>query len=363
MKKIIILAIVLIVISLGIFLSVEREYKESDVVKIGVIAPLSGSGSVFGSSYLKGAQLALEEIDNRIEIIAEDSKFEGKTSIDAANFLINVKNIDFLVTLFHLPAQSVSPIAKERKIPFVYEAFTVSMVEENPYAFKSNFDAFSGCRELIDYARGNEKYEKIGLLIAETEYGRLCFEGMKEIDTNVREYWYNFGDTDFRTILTRMNNDGIDHLMTLMIDFEYLALFKQLTELGYPIKVICATASECIYPQIEEEIPSEVLEGTLAIDFIPADIRDTSFGERYISKYGNVSSVEINYAALGYEMIKYVTPVLELCEPKESECIVRELDKINNYESILGSSGFKDRILQLENNIYSYKDGVWELLK
>ncbi len=42
MKKIIILVIVLIVISLGIFLSVEREDKESDIVRIGVITNLTG---------------------------------------------------------------------------------------------------------------------------------------------------------------------------------------------------------------------------------------------------------------------------------------------------------------------------------
>ena len=138
---------------------------EGENYKIGLIAPLSGFGAIFGESYLKGAELALEEVgsvNNReVKLISEDSKFEGKASVDAANFLINVENIDILDALFHLPAQSVNPIAKDKKIPFIYEAYTRSMIEDNPYAFKAHFDAVSGCEELMQYAKQNRKYEKI----------------------------------------------------------------------------------------------------------------------------------------------------------------------------------------------------------
>lgn len=338
---------------------------EEENYKIGLIAPLSGFGAIFGESYLKGAELALEEVgsvNNReVKLISEDSKFEGKASVDAANFLINVENVDILDALFHLPSQSVNPIAKDKKIPFIYEAYTRSMIEDNPYAFKAHFDAVSGCEELMQYAKQNRKYEKIGILMAQTEYSQLCLEGMKKVEPNIEEYWYTFGDTDFKTLLTKMNNDGVDTLMTIMVDFEYAAMFKQLTELGYPIKVMCATASECIYPQIESDIPGEVLEGTLGIDFIPSNIRETSFGKKYLSKYPDASFVELNYAVTGYEMIKYTTKALESCKPNENECIIQSLKNVNNYGSVLGSPGFSERVLQVENKIYSYENGDWLL--
>ena len=331
--------------------------------KIGVIAPLSGFGAIFGESYLKGAELALEETDTKIQLIMQDSKFEGKASIDAANFLLNVENVDVLNALFHLPAQSVSDLAKNQKTPFIYEAYTRSMLDDNPYAFKAHFDAMEGCQQLMQYANENSHYKKIGVLMAQTEYNQLCLEGMKKVEPNIQEHWYSFGTTDFKTLLTKMNYEGVDSLMTVMIDFEYAAMFKQLTELGYPMKVMCATASECIYPQIESDIPAEVLNGTLAIDFIPPRIRETAMGKKYLAKHPQASFVELNYAVTGYEMKKYTSKALESCKSGEKECITAALKNIKNYGSILGSSGFKDRVLQVENKLYSYLDGIWSEVK
>ena len=331
--------------------------------KIGVIAPLSGAGAIYGESYLKGAELALDETQANIKLIKQDSKFEGKASVDAANFLLNVEKVDVLNTLFHLPSQSVSSIAKAQKTPLVYEAYTRSMLESNPYAFKAHFDAIQGCEQLMQYAKQTAQYAKIGVLMAQTEYNQLCLQGMKKVEPNIQEHWYTFGTTDFKTLLTKMHNQDLDTFMTVMIDFEYAAMFKQLTELGYPMKVMCATASECIYPQIRSDIPPEVLDGTLAIDFIPPNIRDTKMGKKYLAKHPKASFVELNYAVSGYEMIKYTSKALGSCRPSEKACMVEALKNVKNYGSILGSPGFDDRVLQVSNKIYSYENGKWSAVE
>ena len=331
--------------------------------KIGVIAPLTGFGAVFGESYLKGAELALSETDMDIKLLKQDSKFEGKASVDAANFLLNVQKVDVLNALFHLPAQSVNALSKKTKTPFVYEAYTRSMLDDNPYAFKSHFNATDGCEKLMQYAKQHAFYKKVGVLMAQTEYNQLCLDGLKKVEPNISEFWYGFGTTDFKTLLAKMNNEGIDRLVTVMIDFEYAAMFKQLTELGYPIKVMCATASECIYPQIETDIPQNVLDGTLAVDFIPPEIRESVVGKKYLSKYPKASFVELNYAVTGYETIKYTSQALKKCNSGDSDCIVEALKNVTDYGSVLGSTGFKDRVLQLENKIYSYLDGSWNQLQ
>lgn len=328
--------------------------------KIGIIAPLSGVGSIYGESYIKGAELALEESDKNINLIKQDSKFEGKASLDAANFLINVKNVDILNSLFHLPSQTVSSISKEKKTPLIYEAYTRSILDDNPYAFKAHFDAIVGCEKLMKIAKEKSFYQKVGILMAQTEYNQLCLDGLKKIEPNIQEYWYPFSNTDFKTLLTKMNSDGIDTLVTIMIDFEYAALFKQLTELGYPIKVMCATASECIYPQIEADMPASVLNGTLAIDFIPPTIRKSEMAKKYLSKHPEASFVELNYAVSGYEMIKYTSKAFDRCEPKEKKCLKQALENIKDYDSVLKSPGFKDRVLQVENKVYTYLDGIWQ---
>ncbi len=356
-----IIVVVLLVISV-IFSDKERDYES---VKLGMVVPLSGAGAVYGDGYIKGANLAIESLfpdkEKGIEIFVQDSKFDGKASVDAANHLLNINKVDVLVSLFHLPASAINSLAKESKVPHIYEAMTTSMVEESPYTFKSNFDALTGCEELLNFAKNNNEYNKIGVLMARTEYNELCLEGMRKVESEIKEYWYNFGDTDFKTLLTKANNQEVDTLMTMMVDFEYLAMFKQLTELGYDIKVICATASECINPVIQEEIPLETLNNTLATDILPPNVRETNFGKKYLEKYPEASFAELNYAIAGYEMINYIKEASRNCGSDKSACIHEELQRVSEYSSVLNSRGFDDRILQIDNKIYRYEAGEWAL--
>lgn len=353
------------IIIITLIILITRTSESKDDYNIGLILPLTGDGSIFGQSYLKGAQIALNDIDlingRAINLFAEDNKFDGTESINAANFLLNIKNVDTIVTLFHAPASSISSVVMNKSIPFIYEAYTVSILDENPYAFKSAFDAYSGCKKLMLYANENNEYENIGFLMSQTEYNQICLDAMREVESNINEYVYTFGDTDFKTILTKMKNENIDTLMTIMIDFEYIALFKQLVELDYQVNIMCATASECINPQVQDNISSDFLENSFGVDFIPPNIKTSIFGEKYLKKYPNTSSVELNYAVTGYEMINYVSEALKSCEPRDNTCLVQSLKDVKDYESAIESSGFKDRVLQVNNIIYSYKNGEWQL--
>ncbi|MBU0636402.1 ABC transporter substrate-binding protein [Candidatus Micrarchaeota archaeon] len=340
------------------------------VYKIGAIVPLTGPGATLGVPFANGMSLAVEEINQlggvnsyKVEILFEDSKLEGKASADSANYLLNVENPDVFSVMFHLPAQSVSPILMEARKPVVYEAYTRSILESNPYSFKADFDSLTGCEELIRYAKEKEKYYNLGVLMSRVEYNELCLEGIKKIEPNVKEYWYTFGEKDFRTLLTKANEENVDALVTIGIDFEYINMFKQLTELNYPIKMICAIASECIFPGVIQESSPEVLNGTISIDFVPTNISETEFAEKYSNKYPNPSFTDYAWGAIGYEEIQYITEAMKKCEPGNSDCLTEELKKVKDYKTVINTKGFKNRVLQLTTKIYEFKDNEWRPVK
>lgn len=360
----------IIVVVIGLIISFSVQKYGGNFYKIATIVPITGAGANLGTPMANGMNLAIEDVNSKggingykVKLIVQDGKLEGKASADAANYLLNIENPDIFTVLFHLPAQAVSPILKKAKKPMVYEAYTRSMLNNNPYAFKANFDSLTGCEKLVKYAKEHGRYHKLGVIMSRTEYNQLCLEGIKKVEPNVKEYWYNFGEKDFRTLFAKAKDDGIDTLMTIGIDFEYINMFKQLTELGYPIKMMCATASECIFPEVIESSSPSVLNGTLSIDFVPVNIDKTEFADEYKSKYPNPSFTDYVYGAVGYEEVMYITEAMKNCNPGDSNCLTEQLKKVKGYKTILGSNGFKDRVLQLTTRIYEFRDGKWNLLE
>ena len=334
--------------------------------KIAVITPLTGDGSNLGQPFASGMKLAVDEINSnggingkKIELFVEDSKLSGRESLNAVNYLETAVDPDVYSVIFAAPALSVSSYLQDAKKPLIYEAFSREVLNNNPYAFKANFDSEDGCKRLAEYLKENGKYRKLGVIFAKAPYSEECLIGIKKIEPNVSEYWYTFGETDFRTILEKSKKDGVDRIVIQGIEFEFVALFRQLTEGNYNIKVACATTSECITSNVKESASEQVLNGTISIDFIPQEIEKGEFAKKYLQKYPDAGFAEIAYGAVGYEEIMYISKAMENCRPGDSSCMVNSLGDVSNYNSIILSKGFKDRILQLSTDIYNYNGNEW----
>ena len=82
MKKKFILALIYIIFFFNLNLFSEENNK---ILKVGLLAPLSGSYNELGNSLLYSLQLALEEIDNnKVFIVPRDSGFNDKDKLDNA---------------------------------------------------------------------------------------------------------------------------------------------------------------------------------------------------------------------------------------------------------------------------------------
>lgn len=359
-KKIIFIAIIVILIvssCTGNFVKEDKKYK------IGSVLPLTGEGSYLGKSVAKGMQIAVDEINTdgginnkKLELFIEDGKLIGKESVTATQYLLNTADPDIFTGFYLFIAISMSPVLKDAKKPFVYEAFSREILADNPYAFKANFDSESGCEELAKYMKENKKYNKLGGLFAKTSYNEQCLTGVKKIEPDFKVYWYNFGETDFRTLLKKAQSDGIDRLMVQGFESEFINMFKQLSEGDYKINIAGATTSELITQKVIDSSSEKELTDTISIDFIPLGIENTEIGKKCIeNKAENVA-----YCVVGYEQVMYISKAMENCEPGDEECLSESLKNVKDYKTVIGTEGFKERVLQMTNKIYIYKNG-WQL--
>src|ERR1041384_2999328 len=126
----------------------------ADTIKIGFPIPLSGPTAVYGEPVLKGAELAVSEINARggvlgrkFELLSRDSKASADEAVRLARELIIKNNVDFLSgTLTSAEAPAVSTIAKENKVVFIAPTSkTIQLTSKanlHPYIFRlaSNTD-------------------------------------------------------------------------------------------------------------------------------------------------------------------------------------------------------------------------------
>ncbi|MDD4983960.1 MAG: ABC transporter substrate-binding protein [Candidatus ainarchaeum sp.] len=105
---------------------------EKEVIKIGVVGPLTGDIAQYGLSYNAAVELAAEkanyEIDGKkVEFIVEDGKCNGTDATTAFNKLIHIDQVDFIIGGF-CSSETLAgmPIAEASKI------LTLSPTSSNP---------------------------------------------------------------------------------------------------------------------------------------------------------------------------------------------------------------------------------------
>lgn len=115
--------------------------QSSDVIKIGVILPLTGNYAVIGEGEKKGIDMAVETLQQKfpgkkIEIIYEDYASETKNAVTAANKLISVDKVDAIITSTTAASEAVSPVVERaQKINFVISP-DIEVVSKSQYNFR-----------------------------------------------------------------------------------------------------------------------------------------------------------------------------------------------------------------------------------
>jgi len=255
----------------------------------------------------------------------------------------------------------MGPISANEKIPMLTTSFSREVLGINPYAFKINFDALYGCEQTVSYAKENNLYTKLGVLMSQVGYNQDCIKGVKKADSEVVEEWYTFGEKDFRTQLLKLREAGVDGIITVGIDFEYIAMFDQIAQMGYNTSFFCATASECIFNEGLKSAAREMEGEVYGIDFFnPNELPISDFANDYEVEYGEANGIVLTYSAIGYDQTYMLKDIFENCEPKDTECIYLGMKEYSGSGGeIIQANGFEDRVLGYNYDIYKFDNDSW----
>jgi branched-chain amino acid transport system substrate-binding protein len=223
-----------------------------DTIKIGFPIPLSGPTSVYGVPILKGAEMAVADINakggvlgRKLELISRDSKANADEAVRLARELIIKDNADFLIgTLTSAEAPAVSTIAKENKIVFIAPSAKTSALTapENlhPYIFRfASNTTTEGQAGAIIMSKWKD-IKTVATIAPDYAYGRDAIAAfvaeLKRLRPDIQivdQQWPKLGEPDFTAFITAQMSKRPDAVYCDLFGGDFITFAKQATPLGY----------------------------------------------------------------------------------------------------------------------------------
>ena len=221
-------------------------------IKIGFPIPLSGPTAVYGEPILKGAQMAVSEINakggvlgRKLELLPRDSKASADEAVRLSRELIIKDNVDFLVgTLTSAEAPAVSTVAKENQIVFIAPTSKSTILTDaahiHPYIFRisSNTDV-EGLAGATLMARW-KNVKTVATIAPDYAYGHdsinAFIKALAKLRPDIKivdQEWPKLGEADFTPFITAQMSKKPDAVYCSLFAGDFVTFVKEGTPRGY----------------------------------------------------------------------------------------------------------------------------------
>ena len=325
-----------------------KQEKQENVIKIGAVLPMTGAGSLIGEYYRDSAELAVDDINanggingKMLKLVVEDGKTNPEASSSAALSLINTKGVNVLFTGFRGPSLAIASVANSnKKILFANTADTVSkkaMGQE--YFFPAGVEILLQAKVIANYAK-EHGCKKAVFIHENVDITYQMANNIKEIyKDNITTEVIQFGETDFRTVLTKIKSTNPECVLVVIQSKSFLNMLQQMEEFGmdYPIY----TTAYSVNPTVIQQAPKDQLNRITYISeglYEKSNEKTEEFFSNYREKYGKDPHV---FGAIMYDLVHIAAEGMKACDNEgkgadNPECLKQETPKIGVYNGITG---------------------------
>ena len=337
---------------------------EADIIKVGVVAELTGDVPALGASCKNAAELAVKEVNDagglevggkkyKIELFIEDNAGKADQSASATQKLITQQNVVAIIgpnaSRYAIPA---SEIAESNKVMLISPWSTNAKLtlvgdtgESKKYVFRACFiDPFQG-RVVARFAKENLGAQKAAVLYdVASEYNKGIADVFKatfeEIGGTVVAFeTYTTGDKDFSAQLTKIKNAAPDIIFLPNYYSEVPLQIQQAHRLGINVpflgsdswgsgELLTLCGADC--------------EGYYFSTHYAADVATPvakKFIETYQATYGKTPD---DVAALTYDSFGLFFQALQTAGKVDRQAVRDAMSKITKYEGVTGSMTFEE---------------------
>jgi branched-chain amino acid transport system substrate-binding protein len=332
--------------------------------KIGVTFPLTGPLASSSLLYIKGAEVAVEEINNAgginghpLQLAVEDSQGTPQAGIAAMRKLVQVDGVQAILTIYSNVVTAQIPLAEQVKVPFLCTVETDILRSKSPYGFQHAAVYANKQKLFVAYWRANRMKKIYGLVInnaAGPFMGGVAKAAAETVGAEYRESTFNDGESDYRGLVARVKEYAPDCVYIAELGgVSGAQLGRQLREAGFkaPLLIPGIFWYEPAWRNTMGPYIDGVIETGLNID--------PRIGQRFITAYQAKTGLFPPYqAGEQYEIVKMFTLAIQRSS-YNGEAIRNALAQLKNVPSIFGGT------YSMDATNYSVPEGeaLWQVKK
>lgn len=326
---------------------------ESDgPIKLGMLAPFSGSESAFGDYMKNGAQLAIDEInadggidDRKLELVVEDDACDATASVAAANKLVTngvVASVGGYCSGATLPTL---PIFDEAGIPMVIPAANSNELvkQQLPGVFLINGTGTQQAKAAVTYA------EKIGAKTVaaiddataySADLASSFVQQAKDAGLTVSfEATVTPGENDYSAVATQLASAKPDLVYWTGYYQEGGLIVRQATDAGYEGAFLVGDGSvDAKFAEIAGKGYTENVVGTFT------QTPDMLQGaDKWIADYEKLAGGKPGpYSTQSYDAVRVVAEAIDEADSTDFDKVVAALEGLKDFETFAGPLTFTE---------------------
>lgn len=339
-------------------------------IKIGGLAPLTGSVAQYGIAVNNAIKLAVDDINanggingKTIEYIETDEKGDVNEAVNAYNKLVNNDQVVAIVgDVTSKPCEAVAQKAKADNIPMITASGTAeSITKDRSNVFRACFiDPYQG-QLMASYAskKLNAKTAAILYDTGDTYSTGIAdaFEAAAKEDgmTITNKEGYTSGSTDFNAQLTKIKGSNPDVIMIPVYYSDVALIAVQAKNQGITSTLLGADGWDGVLEKIDASNVSALSKAYFCSQY-SASSTDPDL-QAFLKKYKEKYSIDANmFSVLGYDAMQIMADGIKRAGSTDSDKIIAAL-KETNYKGLTGTTTFDNSNNPVRQAIITTFDG------
>lgn len=321
-----------------------------NIVKIGVIVPLSGDMAVHGVEIQRAMRLAKKrstETAYDYQLIFEDNRLEGAKSITAAKRLIDVESVDVIVTLWPPTAEVVLPLTEKNNILHYTISWDPELARRNRLLLSHQAMVDAIARETIHLIKEKGIKRPAFLHMEETGFNKGAsfirkIAGELKIELAADET-FSPEERDARSLLARVERKQPDGYLIWAVMPSIDVVIRRIREINSAVKITG-------YLDYAQDL--SLLEGA---EYISEMYARKDFIEAYRAAYGEVPRSK---GANAYDIFNLISWAFDSSPAKKlsAKQIKDKLLQVRNREGAVG-------IFSIDSDGNSTYQPVWRKIE
>lgn len=303
-------------------LGVPAQGADQGPIKIGFLAPLTGTWAQSGQDMVIGAKLFLESINytvsgRKIELIIEDEGAAASTAITKARKLINHDKVPLVSGVWlSSSAYAVAPVCEEAKVPLITLGAGDDLTQRKRSKTLARL-SFTGCQfghVAGDYAYHQLKWRKVAMLGWEHAFGQEVMGSFQKSFEDaggkvIQRIYAPLTTLDFGPYIGELNK-GADGLFEVATGSPSMSFLRSLKASGLMDKWKILTVGTAMDESFLQQLKDTAL-GVLSVDIYSSAL-DTPENKAFREKVLKATKRDPTYNTVcSYSSFDWITQAIQ----------------------------------------------------